>query len=162
MTSKESAGGGAFFWFATILTAISFIYLFVFVDSKGKGKMAVIKRFIYETIPNAFKTALRKILGENAVWAIERLQSWICFEANPLIQVFYLVLAVGGYYLYVVYGFQHVPNPYVDNYHKYVAWPFMASCYWSYYKACFTNPGRLNKSLPKPDLERAVKRYGYD
>ena len=38
----------------------------------------------------------------------------------------------------------------------------MFACYWSYYKASFTNPGRINKSVPKADLERAIKRYGYD
>ena len=73
-----------------------------------------------------------------------------------------MALAVGGYYLYVVYGFEHLPNPYVAEYHKIVAWPCMFTCYWSYYKACFTDPGRLSKTMPEADLKRAVKRYAYD
>ena len=59
--------GGIFFWVATSLTLISFVYCFVFVDSKGKGKIAVVKRFIYESIPNAILSAIRKLLGEKAV-----------------------------------------------------------------------------------------------
>jgi len=55
-----------------------------------------------------------------------------------------------------------VPNPYVDNYHKYVSIPFMAACYWSYYKACFTNPGLLRKDTDDAIKERALKRYGFD
>ena len=101
----SSSEGGLFFWFATMLTVVSFVYLFIFVDSKGKGKRAMIKQFLYEGIPNAFKSLLRKICGDTAVWAIERLQRWICFEANPIIQFMYLTLAIGGYYLYVAYGF---------------------------------------------------------
>ena len=69
---------------------------------------------------------------------------------------------MGGYYAYVMYGFHHVPNPYVSEYHKYVAWPFMAACYWSYYKACTTDPGYLRKGDPKEKIERAIKRYAFD
>ena len=32
------ASGGIFFWFATTISLVSFVYLFVFVDAKGKGK----------------------------------------------------------------------------------------------------------------------------
>ena len=94
-----------FLWVASTLTLVSFLYCFVFVDSKGTGIQAKIKRVLYEDVPRAFKSGLRSLCGERAVWAVERLQSWICFEANPLIQFFYLAAAVGGYYLYVVYGF---------------------------------------------------------
>ena len=94
-----------FIWVASMLTMIAFVYCFVFVDAKGTGIQAKIKRFLYEKVPDTFKACLRKICGERAVWAIERFQRWLCFEANPLIQFFYLFLAVGGYYLYVAYGF---------------------------------------------------------
>ena len=147
---------------AGFLSTVAFFYCFVFVDRNGKGIQAKIKRFLYEGLPNAIKAGLRATLGERAVWCVERSQSWLCFEANPLIQIFYLVLAVGGYYMYVVYGFCHIPNPYVSEFHKYIAWPLMFSCYWSYYKACSTNPGYLNKKTPKARLEHSLKRYEYD
>ena len=144
------------------LLMISFLYCFVFVDEKGKGYMAMGKRLLYKKIPAACKSAIEKVPGGSTlVWFLERSQRYICFEANPAIQFFYLALAVGGYYLYVVYGFQHVPNSYLDEYHKYVAWPFMGACYWSYYKACGTNPGYL-KDTERSTLERAAKRYPYD
>mmetsp|Transcript_13800 Transcript_13800/g.17463 ORF Transcript_13800/g.17463 Transcript_13800/m.17463 type:complete len:217 (-) Transcript_13800:694-1344(-) len=121
------------------------------------------KRLLYQKIPIAIKTGVRKVPGgESLVWFMERAQSYVCYEANPAIQLMYLFLAVGGYYCYVMYGFEHVPNPYVDSYHKYVAWPFMAACYYSYYLACATNPGFIKKGLDKKELERAVKRYDYD
>ena len=74
----------------------------------------------------------------------------------------YLTLAVGGYYLYVMYGFEHIPNPYISEYHKYIAWPFMLTCYYSYYLACATDPGFIRKGGDKAMVERAVKRYDYD
>ena len=64
---------GLFFWVATTLTLVSFIYCFVFVDAKGTGVQAKIKRFLYEDVPRAFKSGLRGLFGEKAVWAVERL-----------------------------------------------------------------------------------------
>ena len=89
----------------SLLSTMSFIYCFVFVDIKGKGKRAMIKRFLYQTLPDFCKSFVRKICGDKGISAIERIQSWMCFEANPLIQIFYAVLAVGGYYIYVVHGY---------------------------------------------------------
>ena len=74
----------------------------------------------------------------------------------------YLALAVGGYYCYVVYGFVHIPNTYVGEHHKYIAWPAMTLCYWSYYKACYTDPGYLYKGVDKEKLKKAMKRYAFD
>ena len=57
---------------ASLLSMIAFVYLFIFVDKAGKGKRAAAKRLIYDGIPNAFKSVLRKICGDRAVWALER------------------------------------------------------------------------------------------
>ena len=62
-----------FFWVAATLSIISFVYCFVFVDAKGTGIQAKIKRFLYEDAPRAFKNGLKRLCGERAVWAIERL-----------------------------------------------------------------------------------------
>ena len=132
-----------------VLTTIAFLYCFVFVDRDGKGVQAKMKRLLYETIPSSIKGCLRATFGNKAVWCVERSVSYVCYEANPMIQIFYLLLAVGGYYLYVVYGFCHIPNPYVSSIHTYIAWPCMFTCYWSYYKACTTDPGYLRKTTPK-------------
>ena len=107
------------------------------------------KRLLYQQIPIAIKSGIRRIPGgEKVVWFMERAQSYVCYEANPAIQVMYLLLAVGGYYLYVVYGFEHIPNQYVASYHKYVSIPFMLTCYYSYYLACRTNPGFIKPGMP--------------
>ena len=144
------------------LFMIAFFYCFVFIDVEGKGKRSQAKRFFYRTIPNGIKDGLRKCCGDKPVWAIERTTSYVCFEANPAIQCFYLILAVGGYYLYVTHGFKHLPNDYASDIHTYIAWPLMGSCYWSYYKACFTDAGYLRKGVEKEKLERAINRYECD
>ncbi len=75
-----------FLHIAVLLLVVSFVYCFVFVDGKGKGFAAMGKRLIYEKIPNAIKSTIRMIpCGDNIVWFLERSQSYICFEANPMI-----------------------------------------------------------------------------
>ena len=68
-----------------VLSIISFLYCFVFVDRNGKGVQAKMKRFLYETIPGSIKTCLRATLGERVVWWVERSVSYVCYEANPMI-----------------------------------------------------------------------------
>ncbi len=55
-----------------------------------------------------------------------------------------------------------MPNSYVAGYHRYLSVPFMAACYWSYYMASASDPGRLNKNSSDAIKERALKRYGFD
>ena len=145
------------------LCMVGFLYCFIFVDAKGKGPQAKVKRFLYEGIPGAIKGGLRKCCGDKAVWALERITSYVCYEANPAIQCMYVVMAGGGYYGYFFYGLvPFLPNPYLSDIHTYISIPFMFTCYWTYYKACSTNPGYHKKDGDKKELERAVKRYPCD
>ena len=147
---------------AIMLTMSSFVYCFLFVDVEGKGKRSAVKRFIYRTCPEACLSVLVKLGCEPVARGMRQWALYLCYSANPMIQIVYLVMAVGGYYLWVVYGFCHLPNTYRSEVHRYISIPLIAACYWSYYKACTTDPGYLNKDTNRPQLERAMKRYDCD
>ena len=74
----------------------------------------------------------------------------------------YFLCAGGGFYVYVTEGFPHVPNPYVDSYHKYIGTVIMTLCYTSYFAACWVNPGKVSKKNEREDVQKAIKRYKYD
>jgi len=76
---------------------------------------------------------------------INTLQKYICYRANPAIQIVYLACAVGGFYVYVDRGFPEVPGPYLDNWHKYTGTVLMLICYYCYYKASSVPPGYVTK-----------------
>ena len=97
---------------ASGLMMSSFFYCFIFVDANGKGKRSSVKQFLYITCPDMFKSCLRKVGCEPVAATIEGGTTYLCFSANPFLQFMYLILAVGGYYLFAVYGFQHLPNEY--------------------------------------------------
>merc|ERR1711971_623050 len=148
--------------FAVVLITVSFFYLFVCVDSYGKGPLAKMKRFLFETLPEGLRTCGRKTCGERTVNAIDALARYICFEPNPLVQVVYFICAFGGFYVYVQDGFTRVPNQYVAEYHKISGTFLMLCCYTSYFLACWVDPGTLNKDTDQKEQLEAIKRFKYD
>ena len=67
---------------------------------------------------------------------------WLAFKPNPVIQIFYCIIAGGGFYIYVDSGFsKYVPGPYISGYHKISGSILMIVCYYSFYQACTVDPG---------------------
>jgi palmitoyltransferase len=108
--------------------------------------------------PKCLRDGGRKICGDRAVGIVERMISYVCFEANPIVQIVYFACAGGGFYIYVMYGFIHVPNAYVANYHKYLGTAIMLLCYFTYFMACWVNPGTVTKD----NWKVCLKKFKYD
>lgn len=53
-----------------------------------------------------------------------------------------------------------MPNYYIDNYHKYIASVIMFLCYWSYFMACWVDPGKVSRQ--KREHEKALNRFKFD
>lgn len=87
--------------FATVLVSVSFLYLFVCVDDHAGGPLVAMKVFFFRTLPDCLRAVGRKTCGERFVNLIETFAHYLCFESNPLVQLLYLALAFGGFYLYV-------------------------------------------------------------
>ena len=104
--------------FGTILVVVAFFYLLVCVDDHNAGCLSTIKRLATKALPDAMRNFGKKVCGDRAVGVVDRIISYICFEANPIVQLVYFACAFGGFYIYVFYGFHHLPNAYVDDYHK--------------------------------------------
>lgn len=143
-----------------LLVLVSFIYLFVCVDSHGGGIMAKIKNFLFNTAPEGLKRGGRKVCGDRFVSAIEGLITYVCFTANPIVQILYLVLAFGGFYCYVSYGFIHLPGPHASEIHVYLGSFLMMLCYGSYFAACCVEPGQVHNK--RETILAALKLFKYD
>ena len=138
----------------SILFVISFLYLCVCVDANSGGILAQIKIFFVDTAPSSIKQGARRICGDWFVEKINDIATYICWKRNPIVQILYLICAVGGFGIYVIKGFIHVPNKYVADYHKYIGTLIMLLCYYSYYKACTVDPGYISRSKSLAACER--------
>jgi hypothetical protein len=71
----------------------------------------------------------------------------------------YLLVAVGGFFIYVTVGFfKYIPGPYVGGYHKTLGTLLALACYYSFFIACTSDPGILTKG----NLKKALKRFAFD
>ena len=81
-------------------------------------------------------------------------------KPNPIVQIFYLVIAGGGFYIYVTVGFfKYVPGPYVSGYHCYTGTIIMLVCYYSLFMASVVDPGSIKD---KNEAKIAKKLYRFD
>ena len=136
------------FW-GTTLFAITFLYLFVCVDGNSGGVLATMKNFLFDTLPELLRAVMRRICGEWFAESIDGFSKYLCYSQNPIVQVIYLLAAGGGFVIYVLYGFCHMPGPYVSGYHKYTGTVLMLACYYSYYRACKQDPGYITSQSRK-------------
>ena len=124
-------------WSAT-LVVVTVAYLLVCTDRHATGIRGKLRHFVFSTVPS-------KIKGDNVlIRPIKTCVNKVFFERNHYIQCLYLMLAVGGFFIYVKDGFPLAPCRYVGAVHKYTGTLVMIACYWSYYKVCAADPGYIN------------------
>lgn len=146
-----------YFWF-WLLFVITVLYLFVCVDGNSGGYLAKTKGFLFVAMPNMLRAFGRRVFGNWLVDRIDAFANYLCYQTNPVVQVIYLVCAVGGFTTYVWCGFCYMPGPFIAGYHKTTGTILMFACYYSYYKACTVEPGYITSS----SKAKATKRYKFD
>jgi hypothetical protein len=148
--------------FVWVLVIVSVFYFLVCADKHEAGFLSVLRRFFLETIPGFMRRIAVKIVGERIMQWFESVWDWMLYKPNPIVQIIYLLCAVGGFYTYVNYGFCHIPNNYVSSYHKVTGTIVMIACYFSYYKACVVSPGSLSLTTDSATAKNFADLFPYD
>ena len=125
---------------------MSVFYILICSDKHEAGFLSDIRKFFLETLPTFLRKVLAKVCGERIVKRLEDVYVYVVYKPNPIVQIVYALCAGGGFFIYVKYGFCHLPNAYVGSYHKITGTILMLTCYYTYYKACATDPGYISKS----------------
>ncbi|KAM3134979.1 hypothetical protein pb186bvf_012979 [Paramecium bursaria] len=121
----------------------SLLYLLVCVDPNSQGILGKLNRFVFEFMPSLIK----KIVGERIFNILSRAQNYFFYSNHPIVQIFYILVAVGGYILYVYYGFMQLfqNNPLVDNTNTMIGSFLAFISFHSFYQACHFRPGVITK-----------------
>jgi hypothetical protein len=94
---------------------------------------------------NIMCECMRKTCGDRIVDWVSDLCYWAAFKPNPLVQIFYGIIAIGGYYVYVKTAyFKYCPGPYIAAWNRWTGAILMFACYYSFYKACTVDPGIIH------------------
>jgi palmitoyltransferase ZDHHC4 len=92
---------------------------------------------IMKAIKRALSPWPRRILGNFIIDKFLALFNYILYQKNPIVQILYLIIAIGGFAVYVIVGFMRfIPGPFVSEYHKTVGTWIMMFCYLSFIVAC--------------------------
>jgi len=108
--------------------------------------------------PALLKKGLEKCCGKRAPAALDAIWVYICYTSNPLVQIFYLLVVVGGYATFVAYGYPQIPNPLLSSVHKYIGFVIFVACLSVWWKACSTNPG----SVTHENVDKLCEIYEWD
>lgn len=126
--------------YALFAIVISFIAC---VDPDGGKLHNRVARFVHAFPEQVVWPVLRRVCGARVQGQLARLSHWLCEEANPILQMLYLLLICGGYGLVVIFAYPHVPCASLDVRHKGFGMVCFAACLTSFVAASTTGPGYI-------------------
>jgi palmitoyltransferase len=133
-------------WIVTgIYLAVAGLGVGIFLYGKPSGNSLFDR--LYQIVcmqgPRLLKKVLEKVFGKRAPKMLDDLWTYLCYTSNPLVQVFYLLVVIGGYLVFAIYGYAYLPNRFLDGWHKYTGFILFNNCLWVWWKACRSDPGSI-------------------
>lgn len=119
--------------------------VFLWGKPDGNSLFDRIYRFACVHLPRLLKKFLEKSLGKKAPAAVDRYWNYICYTNNPIVQIFYLMVVVGGYIVFVASGYPHIPSKLISSWHRYTGLGVFLSCITCWWKACSSDPGTVTR-----------------
>ncbi|KUF96036.1 hypothetical protein AM588_10010590 [Phytophthora nicotianae] len=81
--------------------------------------------------------------GADGAGHLARIVNYVLYQPNPLQQIFYLLLVVGGYSAFLFFGLPHLPNDSLGEIHIYLSFVAVLSALQSFIAASMSSPGIL-------------------
>ncbi|KAL0480653.1 PAT17 [Acrasis kona] len=88
---------------------------------------------------------LRLCCGKNGIDYAKRLENYMCYQRNPILQIVYLGLMAVNVGFFFVFVFPLWPNARVTMLHKVLCFFIILSPYLAFMKACFSDAGVITK-----------------
>ena len=116
----------------------------------GKRLIDSFHRFLTTTLIDRLSSTVRILLGQASLDKVENVFDYILNRRNPLTMILYLVLLVGGYCVFVMFGYPHLPNRSLSfEYHRQCGFALFVLSMYFFSRACSDDPGILTKSNHK-------------
>lgn len=134
------------------------IGIFLWGKADGNSGFDRMYRLVCMRCPRLLKKALEKCCGKRAPAALDAAWDYVCYQSNPMVQVFYLAVVVGGYLTFVASGYTHIPNRMLGYQHKFVGFFIFSMCLVVWWKACSTDPGIVTSK----NVDGLIEIYPWD
>jgi len=117
--------------------------IFLWGKPDGNSLFDRLYRVVCVYLPHGLKWSLEKCFGKRASRALDAIWTYLCYTNNPLVQIFYLCVVVGGFICFVLSGFPHIPNSLLPAYHKFTGSGVFVACVTVWWRACSSDPGTV-------------------
>eukprot|EP00927_Polykrikos_kofoidii_P030119 TRINITY_DN2597_c0_g1_i1.p1 TRINITY_DN2597_c0_g1~~TRINITY_DN2597_c0_g1_i1.p1 ORF type:complete len:409 (+),score=68.24 TRINITY_DN2597_c0_g1_i1:119-1345(+) len=132
--------------------------IFLWGKPQGNSLFDRLYQIVCIHTPRLLKKGLEKIFGKRAPAALDAIWVYLCYTSNPLVQMFYLAIVIGGYLTFAIYGHPHLPNTYLSGVHKYFGFVIFNACLGSWWTACRTDPGAVTSN----NVDELCEVYQWD
>lgn len=140
------------------VVGVTAVGVFLWGKPEGNSIFDRLYRLFCQHLPHYVKLFLGKLCGQRAPDALDWCWNYVCFTSNPIIQVFYFCIIVGGYAAFVIYGYPFIPGAHLAAYHKYFGFVVFAMCLLVWVKASFTDPGTVTAE----NVDALLEYYEFD
>mmetsp|Transcript_155717 Transcript_155717/g.269904 ORF Transcript_155717/g.269904 Transcript_155717/m.269904 type:complete len:364 (-) Transcript_155717:55-1146(-) len=117
--------------------------IFLWGKPDGNSMFDRLYRIVCMHFPQYLKKALEKCFGKRAPAFLDWLWNYICYTSNPMVQVFYLLVVVGGFVAFVANGFPNIPSRLISSFHRYTGFAVFGICITNWWRACSSDPGTV-------------------
>eukprot|EP00922_Rhytidocystis_sp_ex-Travisia-forbesii_P008828 GHVS01012912.1.p1 GENE.GHVS01012912.1~~GHVS01012912.1.p1 ORF type:complete len:449 (-),score=89.47 GHVS01012912.1:159-1331(-) len=146
------------------VVVISFLFCFCYcllglsVDEESTPPLPTLHYYLFSKPLHLFLRIVRAVLGEAGVKRCMAARHYLLFTNNPVVQIFYGFLIVGGYLLFVFTAYPQLNGSPLSPLHRVGAFLVSISCVICFAVCCTSDPGIIHER--NCDLLASV--YPYD
>jgi len=139
-----------------LLVGIVVVCFVVDPDSNSiLGKLAYLCTI---SLPQSAKNAISRLPGgAKFVSLLETTANYVCYKPNPILQILYLLLVIGGFVIFNLEAMHHIPNQFLGEIHLYTSHLAVMITLFTFIKASTSDPGYITKNSFK-----VYDHYEYD
>lgn len=141
-----------------LLVFVTILFVIMCASPEGDSFLNKLNRVVFIYIPKGTYRMTVNLLGIERTNQLKFYLLYIFTEQSPFFQLIYLALSLGGYTVFLHYGFPFMPNMFVDEYHIYIGSFLYFLALMSFFASCLASPGIIKKS----NLKDHLKLFKYD
>ena len=141
-----------------VIVASFLIWILMFGDPEGDTFRDRCNRLISVNLANIINRSLAIVFGPKGPEWASRIWVYLFHSNNQLVKYFYFVFVNLSYIGFVVSGYHLLPNRYASAFHKYTGFLSFLLCMFTFYKAAYTNPGKISTE----NFVQEIARYPFD